>query len=40
MHAIWLLTLILFLPNESMAGEQGKFVSLLADYADLRERVQ
>mgnify|MGYP003433543096 CR=1 FL=1 len=40
MHAIWLLTLILFLPNESMAGEKGKFVSLLADYADLRERVQ
>jgi hypothetical protein len=40
MHAIWLLTLILFMPNISMAGEKGKLVSLLADYADLRERVQ
>lgn len=40
MHVLWLLTLMLFLPNDSMAGEKGKFVSLLADYADLRERVQ
>jgi hypothetical protein len=40
MHAIWLLALILFIPNLSMAGEKGKLVSLLADYADLRERVQ
>lgn len=40
MHAIWLLTLILFVPNISMAGETGKLVSLLADYADLRGRVQ
>lgn len=40
MHAIWILTLILFLPNASMAGEKGKLVSLLADYVDLKERVQ
>ena len=40
MRAIWLLALILFLPNVSMAGEKGKLVSLLADYADLKQRVQ
>ena len=40
MHAIWVLTLILFLPNASLAGEKGKLVSLLADYADLKQRVQ
>lgn len=40
MHAIWLLTLILFLPNMSLAGEKGKLVGLLADYADLKQRVQ
>ncbi len=40
MHAIWLLTLILFVPNMSMAGEKGKLVGLLADYADLKQRVQ
>lgn len=40
MHAIWLLTLIIFLPNESMAGEKGRLVGLLVDYADLKQRVQ
>lgn len=40
MHVLWLLILMLFLPNESRAGDKGKFVSLLSDYADLRERVQ
>ena len=40
MHVIWLLILILFLPSTSMAGEKGKLVSLLADYADLKQRVQ
>ena len=40
MHVIWLLILILFLPNASMAGEKGKLVSLLADYVDLKQRVQ
>jgi hypothetical protein len=40
MHAIWLLTLILLLPSASMAGEKGTLVSLLADYADLKQRVQ
>lgn len=40
MHVIWVLALILFLPNASMAGEKGKLVSLLADYADLKQRVQ
>lgn len=38
MHFIWLVILIL-LPNASMAGEKGKLVGLLADYADLKQRV-
>ena len=40
MHVIWFLTLILFLPSASIAGEKEKLVSLLADYADLKQRVQ
>ena len=40
MRAIWLVALILFLPNVSMAGEKGEIVSLLADYVDLKQRVQ
>jgi hypothetical protein len=33
-------TLILFFSKATMAGEKGKLVSLLADYADLKQRVQ
>jgi hypothetical protein len=40
MYSIWLLTLILFLPSASIAGEEGKLVGLLADYASLKQRVQ
>src|SRR4051812_7249481 len=40
MHAIWFLALLLFLPSAAMAGAKGTLVSLLADYTDLRERVQ
>lgn len=40
MHALWLLVLVILSPNLVFAGETGKLVSLLADYADLKQRVQ
>jgi hypothetical protein len=39
MYAILLLALIAICPTASIAGEQDKIASLLAGYADFRERV-
>ncbi len=37
---ILIVSLVLVTPGAVFAGEQGQLVSLLADYADLKERVQ
>jgi hypothetical protein len=40
MKISWLLVAILIVPSVVMAGEKGRLVGLLADYADLKQQVQ